>query len=255
MSRGCSSITVLLALQIYLPRLNSVFIKAFLNLKTSISGDQMQQANKFINLPVCMNINLCVCSAQWKHTHTTTAWWSTFHTAATTETTDCVHPTGWMSPQSASLHWLNITFTPQTLLSDATHNKSIQPPQEQGTRVWTALRGLRAVCKYSFMSWDQRGPVVSGEELLTSSNFGCKLSIIFTSFNCSNLKTVQINLENSSKPKDIQRKQAWEVRTLKQLSDNFLLIPRLINRLIISAAVYPKPQTWTSDGMNSGADW
>lgn len=213
MSRGCSTVTVLLALQIYLPRLNSVFIKAFLNLKTSISGDQMQQANKFINLPVCMNINLCVCSAQWKHTHNTTQQQRDeahfIQLPRQKQLTVFTRRAEW-APQSASLHWLNITFTPQTLLSDATHNKSIQPPQEQGTRVWTALRGLRAVCKYSFMSWDQRGPVVSGEELLTSSNFGCKLSIIFTSFNCSNLKTVQINLENSSKPKDIWRKQASE---------------------------------------------
>ena len=140
-----------------------------------------------------MNMNLCVRTAR--------------NTTTTQQQRDETHfiqlprqkRAEW-APQSASLHWLNITFTPQTLLSDATHNKSIQPPQEQGTRVWTALRGLRAVCKYSFMSWDQRGPVVSGEE---TTNYWL---VVLT--RAATKHYFHLNLENSSRPKDIRRKQA-----------------------------------------------
>lgn len=200
MSRGCSTVTVLLALQIYLPRLNSVFIKAFLNLKTSISADQMQQANKFINLPVCMNINLCVCSAQWKHTHTQHNNSVMKHISYSCHDRNnwLCSPDGLNEPLSLRLftdstsHSLRRHFCPTPLTIRAFNlrrNKEQECERrcgDSGPYVNTALcREIRG------------GLLYPEKKLLTSSNFRCKLSIIFTSFNCSNLKTVQINFENS----------------------------------------------------------
>lgn len=157
-----------------------------------------------------MNINLCVCSAQWKHTpHNNNVMKHISYSCHDRNNWLC-SPDGLNEPLSLRLftdstsHSLRRHFCPTPLTIRAFNlrrNKEQECERrcgDSGPYVNTALcREIRGGLLY---------PEKNHELIVSSSNFRCKLSVIFTSFNYSNLKTVRINFEKLFKTQRCSKK-------------------------------------------------